>query len=148
MRILQVRFKNLNSLVGEWQIDLMHPGGLAGSGQLVQDGCVDFGFNGDSHDQVTLDLTLTSQAVPLGNIVGTEPFRNAALDASALDHDPALATYTRAAAGGVDMDSGFHGGANEVLAIPHDHLAVIRLKDDLVLMLVHQAHPFRWGFEL
>ena len=25
MRILQVRFKNLNSLVGEWQIDLMHP---------------------------------------------------------------------------------------------------------------------------
>ena len=24
MRILQVRFKNLNSLVGEWQIDLMH----------------------------------------------------------------------------------------------------------------------------
>ena len=25
MRIMQVRFKNLNSLVGEWQIDLMHP---------------------------------------------------------------------------------------------------------------------------
>lgn len=25
MRILQVRFKNLNSLVGEWQIDLTHP---------------------------------------------------------------------------------------------------------------------------
>ena len=25
MRILQVRFKNLNSLVGEWEIDLMHP---------------------------------------------------------------------------------------------------------------------------
>jgi len=25
MRILQIRFKNLNSLVGEWQIDLMHP---------------------------------------------------------------------------------------------------------------------------
>ncbi len=25
MRILQVRFKNLNSLVGEWVIDLMHP---------------------------------------------------------------------------------------------------------------------------
>lgn len=25
MRILQVRFKNLNSLVGEWKIDLMHP---------------------------------------------------------------------------------------------------------------------------
>lgn len=25
MRILQVRFKNLNSLVGEWQINLMHP---------------------------------------------------------------------------------------------------------------------------
>lgn len=25
MRILQVRFKNLNSLVGEWQIDLAHP---------------------------------------------------------------------------------------------------------------------------
>lgn len=25
MKILQVRFKNLNSLVGEWQIDLMHP---------------------------------------------------------------------------------------------------------------------------
>ena len=25
MRILRVRFKNLNSLVGEWQIDLMHP---------------------------------------------------------------------------------------------------------------------------
>jgi len=25
MRILQVRFKNLNSLVGEWQIDFMHP---------------------------------------------------------------------------------------------------------------------------
>ncbi len=25
MRILQVRLKNLNSLVGEWQIDLMHP---------------------------------------------------------------------------------------------------------------------------
>ncbi len=25
MRILQVRFKNLNSLVGEWQIDLKHP---------------------------------------------------------------------------------------------------------------------------
>ncbi|WP_427551214.1 AAA family ATPase [Methylomonas sp. MS20] len=25
MRILLVRFKNLNSLVGEWQIDLMHP---------------------------------------------------------------------------------------------------------------------------
>ena len=25
MRILKVRFKNLNSLVGEWQIDLMHP---------------------------------------------------------------------------------------------------------------------------
>ena len=25
MRIQQVRFKNLNSLVGEWQIDLMHP---------------------------------------------------------------------------------------------------------------------------
>lgn len=25
MRILQVRFKNLNSLVGEWHIDLMHP---------------------------------------------------------------------------------------------------------------------------
>lgn len=25
MRILQVRFKNLNSLAGEWQIDLMHP---------------------------------------------------------------------------------------------------------------------------
>ena len=25
MRILQIRFRNLNSLVGEWQIDLMHP---------------------------------------------------------------------------------------------------------------------------
>lgn len=25
MRILQVRFKNLNSLLGEWEIDLMHP---------------------------------------------------------------------------------------------------------------------------
>lgn len=25
MRILQVRFKNLNSLVGEWEIDLTHP---------------------------------------------------------------------------------------------------------------------------
>ena len=25
MRILQVRFKNLNSLVGEWQIELTHP---------------------------------------------------------------------------------------------------------------------------
>ena len=25
MKILQVRFKNLNSLVGEWEIDLMHP---------------------------------------------------------------------------------------------------------------------------
>ncbi len=25
MRILQIRFKNLNSLVGEWQIDLTHP---------------------------------------------------------------------------------------------------------------------------
>ncbi|MFV8781891.1 AAA family ATPase [Microbulbifer sp. SA54] len=25
MRILQVRFKNLNSLVGEWQVDLTHP---------------------------------------------------------------------------------------------------------------------------
>ena len=25
MRILQVRFRNLNSLVGEWEIDLMHP---------------------------------------------------------------------------------------------------------------------------
>lgn len=25
MRILQVRFKNLNSLVGEWEIDLLHP---------------------------------------------------------------------------------------------------------------------------
>ena len=25
MRILQVRFKNLNSLVGQWQIDLTHP---------------------------------------------------------------------------------------------------------------------------
>src|SRR5512137_678385 len=25
MKILQIRFKNLNSLVGEWQIDLMHP---------------------------------------------------------------------------------------------------------------------------
>lgn len=25
MRILQLRFKNLNSLVGEWEIDLMHP---------------------------------------------------------------------------------------------------------------------------
>ncbi|HQB45217.1 MAG TPA: AAA family ATPase, partial [Polyangiaceae bacterium] len=25
MRILQVRFKNLNSLEGEWQIDLTHP---------------------------------------------------------------------------------------------------------------------------
>lgn len=25
MRILQVRFKNLNSLVGEWEIDLSHP---------------------------------------------------------------------------------------------------------------------------
>ncbi|MDD3536089.1 MAG: AAA family ATPase [Candidatus Cloacimonetes bacterium] len=25
MRILQIRFKNLNSLVGEWQIDLSHP---------------------------------------------------------------------------------------------------------------------------
>ena len=24
MRILQIRFKNLNSLVGEWEIDLMH----------------------------------------------------------------------------------------------------------------------------
>jgi exonuclease SbcC len=25
MKILNLRFKNLNSLVGEWQIDLMHP---------------------------------------------------------------------------------------------------------------------------
>jgi len=25
MRILQIRFKNLNSLVGEWHIDLTHP---------------------------------------------------------------------------------------------------------------------------
>ena len=25
MRILKVRFKNLNSLVGEWEIDLTHP---------------------------------------------------------------------------------------------------------------------------
>ena len=25
MRILQVRFKNLNSLAGEWLIDLTHP---------------------------------------------------------------------------------------------------------------------------
>jgi len=25
MRILQIRFKNLNSLVGEWEIDLTHP---------------------------------------------------------------------------------------------------------------------------
>src|SRR5690554_4511125 len=29
MRILQVRFKNLNSLVGEWEIDLMHPAFVA-----------------------------------------------------------------------------------------------------------------------
>ncbi len=29
MRILQVRFKNLNSLVGEWEIDLTHPSFLA-----------------------------------------------------------------------------------------------------------------------
>ena len=25
MRILQIRFRNLNSLAGEWQIDLTHP---------------------------------------------------------------------------------------------------------------------------
>ena len=25
MRILQVHFKNLNSLVGEWRIDMTHP---------------------------------------------------------------------------------------------------------------------------
>jgi exonuclease SbcC len=25
MRILGVRFKNLNSLVGEWQVDFTHP---------------------------------------------------------------------------------------------------------------------------
>ena len=25
MRILEVRFKNLNSLVGEWRIDFTHP---------------------------------------------------------------------------------------------------------------------------
>jgi exonuclease SbcC len=25
MRVLQIRFKNLNSLVGEWQIDMTNP---------------------------------------------------------------------------------------------------------------------------
>lgn len=30
MRILQIRFKNLNSLVGEWQIDLTHPAFASG----------------------------------------------------------------------------------------------------------------------
>ena len=29
MRILQIRFKNLNSLAGEWTIDLTHPAFLS-----------------------------------------------------------------------------------------------------------------------
>ena len=29
MRILQIRFKNLNSLAGEWAIDLTHPAFLS-----------------------------------------------------------------------------------------------------------------------
>ncbi|MBF0213874.1 MAG: AAA family ATPase, partial [Magnetococcales bacterium] len=34
MRILQIRFKNLNSLVGEWRIDLTHPA-FVGDGIFV-----------------------------------------------------------------------------------------------------------------
>jgi hypothetical protein len=79
-----------------------------------------------------LNTALTGQSVPFGQIFSTELFRDAAFNNAALDEDPTFTANARTSAGSIDMDTGLHGGANEIVAASDGDCLVVGLKEHTV----------------
>jgi hypothetical protein len=79
----------------------------------------------------------------LGDIFVAELFGNSSVNTPFFDQDPTFSANSRPAAGGVDMDSKFHGGAEKIISLFRHYGLVVRLKNNL--MFIHRKIPLKRG---
>jgi len=99
-----------------FQSDLLDGGRAAGSPAL-QHGGIDDRFHRHAHGHIGVDSRFASQTVPLGAIIGADPFGRLAIGLSRFDDHATFATYPISAARCIDVDTRSHRGTQNGFAL-------------------------------